>query len=76
MKTTYTTFQGARRAARIGGSRHYRPILRLLNGAATEHVFIVLENMQTELHAVDPETGRTDGKISFYDLTGRDPESD
>lgn len=66
---TYTTFQGARRAARIGRSQHYRPILRVLDGTSTEDLFIVLDDMRTTLHAVDPETGRSDGMISFLTLS-------
>lgn len=65
---TYTTFQGARRAARIGRSQHYRPILRVLDGTSTEDLFIVLDDMRTTLHAVD-DMGRTDGSITFLTLS-------
>lgn len=66
---TYTTFQGARRAARIGGSKHFRPILRILNSTSTDDLFVVLDDMKAELFALDPETGKADGRIVFLQLS-------
>lgn len=61
----YTSFRGAYRASDRGNL----PILRLLNGSSTEELFVVLDDHDTVISAINPKTACTDGRVVFRDLS-------
>lgn len=63
MIKTYSTFAGARRA------HPGKPILRVLVDGV-EDLFMPV-SFNTDIYAVNPQTGSADGHIKFIDLSAR-----